>query len=111
MYRKTDWFLKGRPSRRNGIKSAMNDQQRRKKVHSVVPVNVGWQDLLTAAMLQRDPVRQRQFLYAAKAAIDDRLQELQLDHEGSPEERQAISEALSSLNLIRRELEKDGSSL
>lgn len=50
----------------------MNDQQRRKKFHSVVP---GWQELLTAAMLQRDPVRQRQFLYAAKAAIDDRLQE------------------------------------
>jgi hypothetical protein len=33
-----------------------------------------------------------------------------MDHGGKPEERQAISDALAALNLIRRELEKGGTS-
>jgi hypothetical protein len=31
-----------------------------------------------------------------------------MDHGGTPEERQAISDALAGLNVLRRELEKDG---
>jgi hypothetical protein len=41
----------------------------------------------------------------AKAAIDDRLHELQMDHGGTLEERQAITDALAGLNVLRRELE------
>jgi hypothetical protein len=42
---------------------------------------------------------------AAKAAIDNRLHELQLDHGGTPEERQAITDSLGGLNVLRRELQ------
>ena len=44
-------------------------------------------------------------LQAAKAAIDNRLHELQLDHGGTSEERQAITDALGGLNVLRRELQ------
>jgi hypothetical protein len=66
-----------------------------------------WHDLYIAAVLETDRVRLQQALHAAKSAIDDRLQELQADHGGTPEERQAISDALAALNVIRRELETD----
>jgi hypothetical protein len=66
-----------------------------------------WHDLYRAAVLETDRVRLQQALHAAKSAIDDRLQELQTDHGGTPEERQAISDALAALNVIRRELETD----
>jgi hypothetical protein len=64
-----------------------------------------WTEPYQAAMLQTDDGKLRECLRAAKAAIDDQLHELQLDHGGTPEERQAISDALSNLNVIRRELE------
>jgi hypothetical protein len=63
-----------------------------------------WHDLYKSAILETDRRRLQQRLHAAKAAIDDRLQELQTDHGGTPEERQAISDALAALNVIRREL-------
>jgi hypothetical protein len=66
-----------------------------------------WHDLYRAALLETDRVRLQQALHAAKSAIDDRLQELQADHGGTPEERQAISDALAALNVIRREIETD----
>ena len=66
-----------------------------------------WHDLYRAAVLETDRGKLQQCLQAAKAAIDDRLQELQMDHGGTPEERQAISDALAALNVIRRELETD----
>jgi hypothetical protein len=44
-------------------------------------------------------------LPVVKAAIDARLQELQTDHGGISEERQAISDALVGLKVLRRELE------
>ena len=44
--------------------------------------------------------------HAAKASIDARLHEMQLGNGGTTAEREAISDALSKLNLIRSELEK-----
>jgi hypothetical protein len=56
-----------------------------------------------AAVLETDRAKLQERVHAAKAAIDDRLHELQLDHGGSPEERIAISDALAALNVLRRE--------
>jgi hypothetical protein len=67
-----------------------------------------WHDLYKSAMLETDRGKLQQRIHAAKAAIDDRLQELLMDHGGTPEERQAISDALAGLNVIGRELERDG---
>jgi hypothetical protein len=64
-------------------------------------------DLYKAAILETDRRRLQQRLHAVNATIDDRLQELQMDHGGTPEERQAISDALAALNVVRGESEKD----
>jgi hypothetical protein len=65
-----------------------------------------WKGPYQAAMVEIDHGKLQESLQAAKAAIDNRLHELQLDHGGTPEERQAITDALANLNVIRRELEK-----
>ena len=64
-----------------------------------------WQELYKAAVLETNDEKLYKRLLAAKAAIDDRLHELQLDHGGAPDERQAISDALAVLNGLRRETE------
>lgn len=64
-----------------------------------------WEELYKASLLETDRAKLRERVHAAKAAIDDRLQELQLDHGGSPEERIAISDALAALNVLRREFQ------
>jgi hypothetical protein len=64
-----------------------------------------WEGLYEAAILETDDGKLQQRIQAAKGAIDTRLHEMQLDHGGTPEERLAITDALSGLNLLRRELE------
>ena len=63
-----------------------------------------WEGPYKAAVLELDLEKLPQRVHEAKAAIDARLHELQLDHGGRAEERQAISDALASLNVLRREL-------
>jgi CheY-like chemotaxis protein len=60
-----------------------------------------WEGLYEAAILETDDAKLPQHIRAAKAAIDMRLQEMQRDHGGAPEERQAIADALSGLNVLR----------
>ena len=64
-----------------------------------------WQELYEAALLETNREKMQPRIRAAKAAIDVRLQQLQLGHGGTPEERQAISDALTGLNLLRRKIE------
>ena len=64
-----------------------------------------WEESYKAAILETDDAKLPNLLQAAKGAIDTRLHELQMDHGGTPEERQAISDALAGLNILRRELE------
>ena len=64
-----------------------------------------WQELYQAAIIETDDGKLPNRLRAAKAAIDNLLHELQLDHGGTPEERLAISDALAGLNVLRKELQ------
>jgi len=41
---------------------------------------------------------------ARETAIDARLHQLQMDHAGTPEERQALSDALGGLRVLGREI-------
>jgi hypothetical protein len=66
----------------------------------------GWEEVYKAAMLETDHGKLRNLVQSAKAAIDARLHDLQMDRRGTPEERHAISDALAGLNFLRRELEK-----
>ena len=61
-----------------------------------------WEEPYKAAVLESNRGMLQERLHAAKAAIDARLHELQLDHGGTPEERRAISDALAILHVIRR---------
>jgi hypothetical protein len=65
-----------------------------------------WEESYKAAILETDDKKLPNRLHAAKGAIDTRLQEMQTDHGGTPEERQAITDALTGLNVLRRELER-----
>jgi len=64
-----------------------------------------WEESYEAAILETDDKKLPKRIQAAKSAIDDRLHDLQTDHGGTPEERQAISDALAGLNVLRRELQ------
>ncbi len=64
-----------------------------------------WEESYEAAVLETDDKKLPKRIQAAKSAIDDRLHDLQTDHGGMPEERQAISDALAGLNVLRRELQ------
>jgi hypothetical protein len=70
-----------------------------------------WKERYKAALLETDRGKLQKLLLSAKAAIDARLHELQMDHGGTPEERQAISDALGNLNVVRRELESSSGTL
>jgi hypothetical protein len=65
-----------------------------------------WDELYTAAILETDDGKLQQRIHAAKSAIDSRLQEMQKDDGGTPEEWQAITDALNGLNVLIRELER-----
>jgi hypothetical protein len=65
-----------------------------------------WDESYKAAVLETDDKKLGERIHVAKGAIDTRLQELQSDHGGTPEERQAMTDALGRLQVLRRELER-----
>jgi hypothetical protein len=64
-----------------------------------------WNEPYRAAILETDDAKLPNRLKVAKAAIDARLHEWQSDHGGPLDERQAISDALAGLTVLRAELE------
>jgi hypothetical protein len=64
-----------------------------------------WQEAYKAAMLELDPTKLRERILFAQCAISKRMDELLQDHLGTPEERQAISDALHGLNVLEREIQ------
>jgi hypothetical protein len=74
-------------------------------MEAILETDYVWKEPYKAALLETDRGKLQRLLPAAKAAIDARLHELQMDHGGTPEERQAISDALGNLIVVRRELE------
>jgi hypothetical protein len=65
-----------------------------------------WNEPYLAAILKTDDAKLPNRLKTAKAAIDARLHELQSDPGGTPEERQAINNALAALYVLRKEEEQ-----
>jgi hypothetical protein len=69
-----------------------------------------WQKSYKTAILETDDTKLPNCLQVAKDAIDKRLQEIQMNEGGTlqggtPEELQAINDALAGLNVVRGELE------
>ena len=73
-----------------------------------------WHQLYQAAALETDWSKMEDRIQAAETAIKHRMQELNLDHGGTPEENLAVLATLQKLNGLRGELalwreRKDGS--
>jgi hypothetical protein len=65
-----------------------------------------WDEPYKAAILETDDNKLPSLLRVAKAVIDKQLQDMQTDHGGTEDERQALIDALAGLNVIRREFER-----
>ena len=64
-----------------------------------------WQRHYETAILEVDRSRLPRLIEAAEAAIHARIKELESDHLGTAEERQAITDALNGLKVLRKETE------
>jgi len=64
-----------------------------------------WYESYRAAVLETDWVKMMpKRIQAAESAIQERQRVLSLDHGGTPEERQAMANALSGMKGLRREV-------
>jgi hypothetical protein len=64
----------------------------------------GWMDVYEAAILETDWSKIEERIQAADSAISARLHEFSLNHGGTPEENQAIRNALAGLTVLRHEV-------
>ena len=62
-----------------------------------------WHESYRAALLETDGKKIQQRIQAAEAEIKDRQRVLSEDHGGTPEERQAIADALGGLKVVLKE--------
>jgi hypothetical protein len=63
-----------------------------------------WYEAYKAAILETDWTKMQQRLKSADSAIQERQRVLAMDHGGTPEERQAIADALNGMNCLRMEV-------
>ena len=63
-----------------------------------------WQEAYRIALLETNWSKMEQLIRAAETTINARRDELSLDHGGTPEESQAIADAISGLNVLRRDV-------
>lgn len=62
-----------------------------------------WYEAFRTAVLETDWIHMPKRIEAAESAIHKRQRVLSLDHGGTPEERQAIEDALNGLKVVRKE--------
>jgi len=62
-----------------------------------------WYESYKAAILETDWTKLQERLQAAEREIHERQYILSLDHGGTPEERQAIADALNGITDVKRE--------
>jgi hypothetical protein len=63
-----------------------------------------WQNLYSDALLETDWTKIEDRIDAADVAINRKRKEFESDHGGTPEETQAIEDALNALNVLKREV-------
>ena len=62
-----------------------------------------WQEHYATALLETDWSKIEEKIEVAEKGIRVRLHEFSMNHGGTPEENQAIEDALSGLNVLRKE--------
>jgi hypothetical protein len=63
-----------------------------------------WQSLYQAAVLETDWSKMEERILIADFAIAERLHQFSTDHGGTPEENQAIADAVNGLKILRRQV-------
>jgi hypothetical protein len=69
-----------------------------------IKTKYGWQELYATALLETDWSTIDEKIQAAENGIGARLHEFSLNHGGTPEENQAIVDALHGLDILRKEV-------
>jgi hypothetical protein len=62
-----------------------------------------WESLCRAAILETDWSKIEERILAADFAIAERLHEFSLNHGGTPEENQALADAVNALRVLKKE--------
>jgi hypothetical protein len=62
-----------------------------------------WYEAYKTAVLETDWTKMQERLQSAESAIHERQRVLSMDHGGTPEERQAIADALNSVRVLQTE--------
>jgi len=65
-----------------------------------------WYESYKAALLETDWSKMPERIQTAEAALTQRKREFNLDHGGSPEENQAIADAMRGLIVLRNDAVK-----
>jgi hypothetical protein len=63
-----------------------------------------WQELYRTALLETDWSKIEEKIQVAENEIRARLHEFSMDHGGTPEENQAIEDALHGLYILRKDV-------
>jgi uncharacterized protein YecA (UPF0149 family) len=63
-----------------------------------------WHEVYKAAVLETDWTKMEERILVAEAALHERRKEFDLNHGGTPEENQAIQDALNALNVLRNDV-------
>ena len=69
-----------------------------------IQAKYGWQELYATAILETDWSKIEEKIQVAENGIRARLHEFSLNHGGTPEENQAIQDALHGLETLRNEV-------
>jgi hypothetical protein len=64
----------------------------------------GWQELYATALLETDWSKMEEKIQVAENGIKARLHEFSMNHGGTPEENQAIEDALNGLTVLRKDV-------
>ena len=62
-----------------------------------------WQETYFAAILETENSRLPKRIDAAQTSIRARVEELSMDHGGTPEEREALNSSIQGLKLLAKE--------
>ena len=69
-----------------------------------IKTKYGWQELYATALLETDWTKIENYIEVAEHAIRARLHAFSVNHGGTPEENQAIEDALNGLSVLRKEV-------
>jgi len=69
-----------------------------------IKTKYGWQELYATALLETDWSKMEEKIQVAENGIRARLHEFSMNHGGTPEENQAIEDALNGLTVLRKDV-------